>query len=128
MHGAQEALVDFVDDFHVSRQKALEEAYRPDFESLGKKCVVGVPHHLHRDVPCGVRSQTLLVHQDAQQFRNGYCGVRVIELDGDKAWKISQIARLLQEAPDDVCQRTGDEEVLLLESQLLPGLKVVVRI
>ena len=123
---AQEAAVDFVDDLQVARQNALEEFNGPALQRLGHEGVVGVAEGAQDNAPCVVPLQMLLIQQQAHQLGSGEGGVGIVELDGHLVGEGMDFVAVGPEAAQDVVERAGDEEVLLLEAQVAPLLNVVV--
>jgi hypothetical protein len=66
-----------------------------------------------------VEGNAVLVMQKPHQFRPGDGGVRVVELDRDLFGQATQIAMFVHEPAQDVGQRRGGEEILLLEAEFL---------
>ncbi len=104
----------------------LEEADGPLLERLREHRVVGVPKGLGNDGPSFVPLETLEVNEDALQLDNRQRRVGIVELDGDLLGEFLPRAFRLLEATDDVVERGGDPEILLLEAQLLAAVEVVV--
>ena len=77
----QEAVIDFIDDLQMTRQHGLEQAHRPGFQRFRHQGVIGVGEGAGGNVPGLIPVQTVDVHQQAHQFRNGDGGVGVVELD-----------------------------------------------
>ena len=125
---AHEASVDLVDDLQVAREEPLEHGDRPAFERLGEQRVVRVAARGHRRLPGAVPGHPLEVDEDAHQLRDRDRGVRVVQLDRVLRRELVEVLVRLLVAPNDVGDRTGDEEVLLLETQIAPRLVVVVRV
>ena len=121
-HFVQEALVDLVDDLQMPRQQASEQTDGPFLQGFGQQRVAGVSKRAARDVPGSVPVHVMHVHQQPHQFRNRHHRVRVVQLDHGLVRKLVPVAVLEAEAAENVIQRTGDEEVLLLEPQF-PALR-----
>jgi hypothetical protein len=80
----------------------------------------------HNNVPGNIPLQLLEVDEDALKLDDGQGRVGVVELDGNLLGELLPGTLGLLEAANDVVQRGGDPEVLLLQAQLLAPLKVVV--
>ncbi|MPM34064.1 hypothetical protein SDC9_80645 [bioreactor metagenome] len=115
----QEVLVDAVDDLQVARQQAAEQVGRPHLEGLREQRVAGVGEAPVGDLPGLLPLEAALVHQDAHQLRHRDHRVGVVELEDDPVRQVVEVEVLLQLVVDEVAQRAGHEEVLLLQSQLL---------
>ena len=100
----QKALVDFINDQQVARQYALEQKYRPGFQSLGKQRVVGVSEGARGEIPGFVPFKAMLVDQDTHQLGNRDGRVRVVQLDCDFVRQRVEAVVILGEAIQDVLQ------------------------
>ena len=127
-HGVEEARIDLVDDLQVSRQHAAEQVQRPALQRLGQQRVVGVGEGARGDRPGLVPGHHVLIDQQAHQLRDRDRRMRVVELDGELLVEVLHRQVLRAQDAEHVLQRTGDEEVLLLQPQLLALQLVVVRI
>ena len=116
----EQAAVDLVDDLQVPRQQHLEPGDRPFLQGLGQQRVVGVGQRPLREVPGLVPAELRFVEQDAHQLGDGHRRVRVVELDGDLLGQRAPVGVAAAEAPHEVGQRAGDQEILLHEAQPLP--------
>lgn len=138
---SQEVVVDVIDDLEVSWQEVLEEGNGPALESLGQDglacmhkgdqqasaCVtgrqaahvVGVGDGLGHDLPCVIEGDVLLVDQDPLQLDNGESRMSVVELDRNVVRELGPRDSNLLPSSDDVAERGGGPECLLLESELL---------
>ena len=110
--------VDAFDQLHVPGQGAAHQVHRPAFERLRKQCVVGVVETAAGDLECIVERLSVIVDQEADQLREGDCRVGVVELDCDGSRQLRDTVMVRQEPPQDVGERGGGEEVLLLQPQL----------
>jgi len=123
---SQEVVVDVIDDLEVSRQEVFEEGNGPALESLGQDGVVGVGDGLGHDLPCVIEGDVLLVDQDPLQLDNGESRMSVVELDRNVVRELGPRDSNLLPSSDDVAERGGGPECLLLESELLASPVVVV--
>ena len=80
------------------------------------------------DAPGFVPVQAFYVDQNALELRNGKSGMSVVELDGNLNWKFPPSTLRLFETANNVIERGGTPEVLLLQAELLAALRVVVRV
>ena len=117
-HGEEELVVDPVDDLEVTRKQPPEQIDRPDLERFGKESVARVCEALLRDLPCGIPLEATFVDQDAHQLGHGDDGMRVVELEDDTVGELGEVESLREHAVEEVADRGGDEEVLLLQAQL----------
>ena len=107
-------------------QHVLKKRQRPLFQSFGEKGVVGVSAGAPCDVPGLLPLHEVLVHEQPHELRHGNGGMGVVELHRPRAGEgIQQISGKKMDA-DHVFQRTGDEEVLLGESEFLSLIGLVV--
>ena len=118
-HLVEEVVVDLVDDLEVAGQQAAEQVDRPHLEGLGKKRVAGVREALLRDRPRGIPIHLLLVGEHAHELGHGDDGVRVVELEDHPLGKLREVVVRGELRVEEVGDRRGDEEVLLLQAQLL---------
>ena len=127
-HLLQEPPVDLVDDLEMARQQALHHRHWPLLQRLLQDRVVRVARRPARQVPRRVPVQPLEVDQDAHQLGDDERRVRVVQVDEHLVGQ--RVPRLVEPPvpPQDVLQRTGDEEVLLAQAELLARRRVVVRI
>ena len=73
-------------------------------------------------------SEVGVIEQDPHQFGHGQRGVRVVELDGDLLRQRAPVGAGAAETPQEIGERTGDEEIFLHEPQPLPHARRVVGI
>ena len=125
--GHHQLRIDFKDELEVARQDPLKQGHTPSFECLRQQRVIRVTERPRDDRPGLLPRQTVFVDQDAQQLHDGDGRMRVVELDGNLVREVVPgICRLFSVAADDVPERTGDEEILLHQTQLPSVLRLVV--
>ena len=112
--------VDLVDNFRMTRHEAIEPFQRPFFQCLGQQRVVRVRQSPLCEIPGLVPTEMRVVQQNPHQLGNGHRRVRVVHLDGDFLGKGVPVGVAAPEAPHEVAQRAGDEEILLQKAQPLP--------
>ena len=127
-HLLEELRVDVVDDLQVPRQHAAEYLERPPLERLGEERVVGVGERSAGDVPCLVPGQGVLIDQEPHELGDGDCRMRIVQLRRELLMKALERHVLRARDAEHVLDRAGDEEVLLLETQLLAAQLFVIRI
>ncbi len=127
-HRVEEPAVDLEDDLQMTRQHLLEPLDRPLLQGFGQERVVRVGERLLGEVPGLVPSQVRIVEEDAHQLGDGQGRVRVVELDGDLVGQRAPVGVALPEAPHEIGQRAGDQEILLHEAQRLSHARRVVGI
>ena len=110
--------VDALHQLHVPGQDAAHEVHRPAFQRFGQQGVVGVVETGAGDLEGVVERLSVVVDQEADQFREGDGRVGVVELDGDGPGQPRDVAMVCEEPAQDVGERGGGEEVLLLEPEL----------
>lgn len=119
----QEIQVDVVDDLQMAWQQVLEERDGPLLQCLRQDRVVGVAESLADDVPGIIPVEALNVDENPLQLRNSQGWVGVIELNGDLRWKVLPRPLALLEAADNIVERRGAPEVLLLQAKLLAAVQ-----
>src|SRR5258708_1944312 len=70
----------------------------------------------------------LVVQQNSHQLRDGHSWMSIVELDGDLFGKRSPICVSLPETPNQIRKRTGNEKILLHETQPLPQGGRIIRV
>ena len=114
----QETTIDFEDDFQMPRQQAAEQIQRPFLQGLGQQRMAGVGKRLARDIPGLLPTQLMIVDQQPHQFGNRHDGMRIIQLNDNLVRELFPIVVEQSEATNDILQRAGHEEILLLQTQL----------
>ena len=127
-HLVEKPPVDFEDDLEVPWQHTGEERHRPLLQCLGQQRVVRVRQRALRHGPRRVPVHDLFVDQQAHQLRDGDRGMGIVQLRHEPAIQRRQRATRLEVHADHVLERTGDEEILLLEPEPLPLAGLVIRI
>ena len=127
-HLLEEPVVDLVDDLQVAREDPLEEAHRPGLQRLRHQGVVRVCEGPPGDVPRPVPLEVVDVEQQAHQLGNGDGRMRVVQLNRHVIGECIEGVVRVEEPLDDVLERGGDEEILLLQAQLASDLGRVVRV
>ena len=127
-HLPHEAVVDLEDDLQVPREHAPQHRDRPLLERLRHQRVIGVADGSPRQIPGEVPVEALLVDEDAHQLGDGDRRMGVVQLDRGAIGEAPQVRVEALEVGEDVGDRAGDEEVLLLEAELFPVLGVIVRV
>ena len=128
LDGRQPRVVDLLNELHVARQELLQDGHRPLLEGLRHDRVVGVCEGLLGDLPGLVELEPVDVDQEPHQLRHGDGRVGIVHLEAGLLRELLQVAVGLQEAGQRVLEGGGDEEVLLLETQLLSFGGGVVRV
>ena len=106
----------------------VHQVCRPLLESLAENGVVGVGAGLSRDFESLVKGHALDLEKSYELGNAGY-GVSIVELDSVLFCEEAEIIAVLSlVAADNILQRSGAEEVLLLESEHLALVLVVVGI
>ncbi len=128
LHGFQEVVVDLKNDLQVARQDFAKHVHRPGFQRFAHQRVVGVREdlagHLKRLVP----AELMFVDQQAHQLRDRQHRVGVVEVDGGFCRQVSVGFMQLVMAVQDILDSRGDQEVLLTQTQLAPGIGGVIRV
>ena len=108
------AVVDFLDNLINSREKRSEKILGPTFKRFFHDRVVGVSHRFGDDLPGVVPFVAALVKQNTHQLRNGKRGMRVVDVNGVLLGKVCHGGEVAQMTLDDVLNRSGNKEILLL--------------
>ena len=112
----------------MTRQQHLEPIQRPFLQCFGQQGVIGVGQSPLRQVPGLVPAEMRVVQQNPHQLRNGHGRVRVVQLDRDFLGKDVPVGVAAPEAPHEIGQRAGDQEILLHKAQPLPHARGIVGI
>ena len=110
---AAEPCIDLIDDVEDLRQHAAEQIDVPLFERLGHNGMVRIIEGALRDLKRLLKAQPFL-HQQPDQFRNADCGMRIVQLNGDRIRKALDRAVLPFIPEQNILQRCARKEVLLL--------------
>ena len=124
-HLVQEGAVEGVDDLQVAGQQPPEHRHRPGLQGLGQQGVAGVGEGPAGDGPGLLPADPVLIDQQPHQLGYRQHRVGVVELDDDLVRERRPVTVAEPEPADDVPQRAGDQEILLLEPQLPAGLGAV---
>ena len=116
-HVLQEEVIEGVDDLQVAGQQPPEQRHRPGLQGLGQQGVAGVGEGPAGDGPGLLPAHPVLIDQQPHQLGYRQHRVGVVELDDDLVRERLPVAVAEPEPADDVPQRTGDQEILLLEPQ-----------
>ncbi len=81
----------------IPRKKVLQEGNGPLLECLGKDSVVRVEERVSRDLPSLVPWDILLVNEDAHEFGDRKCRVRLR----------SNLKVRTDQSPEAICARTS---------------------
>ena len=81
-----------------------------------------------RERPGLVPAEMRFVQENSHQLGDGHRRMGVVELDGDFLGKRVPVGVVAPEAPHEVGQRAGDQEILLHEAQSLPHARGIVGI
>ena len=103
----------------MARQHHLEPGERPFLERFRQQGVIGVGQRSLRQIPGLVPAEMRLIEQDPHQLRYRHRRMRVVELNRDLVGERAPIGIAAAEAPDEIGQRAGDQEILLHEAQAL---------
>ena len=107
-------LVDALDNGKHLGDDHLHQAGIPLLQRLGHNGMVGVRESLLRDIKRTVKVYALVLQQ-ADQLRDRYHGMGVVELDGGHLGEVREVgAVFILILSDNILQRSGREEVLLL--------------
>ena len=110
----------------MTRQQTAHQVNLPGFQGFAHQCVVGVRENLTAHIPCFSPCDALFVNQDAHQFWNSEHRMGVVQVDGDfvcqsvDAWETAFVAG------NNVLNRSGNQEVFLLQAQFAAGIGRVV--
>ena len=120
-----ETAVDLFEDHVDAGQAACDQIFLPGFERFGHDRVVGIGKGRGGDRPGVVPSESVFIHQQAHEFGDGECRMRVVDVDRGLLRQQVQRPVAVLVVVDDVLQRGGNEEVLLFQAQRLALVMVV---
>ena len=109
-------IVNAEDDIENIRNNAAEKLTIPRFESLAHERVVCVAECAPRNVQCVVKTFAL-VHKQTDKLRNADRRMRVIKLYCVHLRKIINRAENALVTAENVAERCGGKEILLLQAQ-----------
>ena len=112
----------------MAGQQPPEHRDRPGLQRLGQQSMAGVGEGAAGDGPCLLPADPVLVDQQAHELGYRQHRVGVVELDDDLVRERLPVAVTEPEPADDVPQRAGNQEILLLQPQLPAGLGTVARV
>ena len=124
----QEVVVNLKDDLQMARQNFAQHIHRPGFQCFAHQRVVGVREHLAADLKRIVPAKLVLINQQAHQLRDRQHRVGIVEVNGDFIRQVVVGFVQLIMAAQNILDRRGDQEVLLAQTQLAPGIGGVIRI
>ena len=124
----QQTTVDFIDDFQMARQHQLEPRKRPFLECFREQGMIRVGQRFLCDLPGPVPPQIGFIEQNPHQLGNSQGRVSIVELDSNFLWKPAPIGITVPEAPNQIGERAGHQEILLHEAEGLSHARGVVRI
>ena len=90
--------------------------------------MVGVSTGLGGDLPCFLPGQIVVIHQHTHQFCNGYSRMGIVQLERNLLIEFMDIVMLSHVLLYSFLYGGGNEEVLLLQTQLLTCIVIVVGI
>ncbi len=124
----KETSIYFKDYLHVPGQHLLEKRKGPFFESLRKKCMIGVSKCFLRSFPCPIPVNLMLIDKEPHELRHGNGGVCVVQLCCK--FFINCIWRIPCKPVNayHILQRAGDKEILLRKPELLANSRFIIGI
>ena len=122
------AAVDLLDDLELAGEERAHERHRPLLQRFRHDGVVRVGDRAAGDVPRFLPREPFAVHEKPHQLRNAERGMGVVRVDGNALGQLVPRKMRGAERAQHALQSGADEEILLLETQLLPGGGVVVGI
>lgn len=122
-------MVNAIDKFQMSWEQVTNEVNTPLFKSLWKNGVVGVTEAFVCDFPGSFDIELFNIEENSEKFNNSHSWMGVVKLASDFFWPIFPFSVLLHhKSSDSICNRGGDQEVLLLKSEFLSCISGVVGI
>ena len=122
----QEVVVNFENNLQMARQDLAEHLNRPGFQRFAHQRMVGVGEDLAGHFKRLVPVELMLVNQQAHQFRDRQHRVGVVEVNGDFVRQVAVGLMQLEVAMQNILHRRRDQEVLLAQTQLAPGVSGVI--
>ena len=110
--------VDAFDELHVPGQDSAHHFDRPAFQRLRQQGVVGVVETGAGDLVGVAEALPVVVDQQPDQLREGDGRVGVVELNGHCPGQSRDIVMMREKPAQEVGDRGGGEEILLLQPQL----------
>ena len=106
----------------------LEHRHRPGLQRFRHQRVVGVGEDARGHAPRIVPGQLMDIHQQAHHLGDRDGRMRVVQLHRNLVRQLRPARVILLVAEQYVLQRSADEEILLLQTQLAPHLGGVIRV
>ena len=122
------AVGNLLHDLPYAGQQGFHQLLGPALQRFRQDGVVGVGYRVGGDVPRLVPAHPRLVHEDPHQLRDHQRGMGVVDLDHVLFVEVFQGAIGFQMLCDDGLHRSGDKEVLLLQSQGFALIVIVLRV
>ena len=116
----EEYMIDEVNEVHVTGEQALKHVDAPLLECPGEDGVISVCERVSDHDPCLVVGQHFHVNQLPEQLNGGNHRVGVVHLDLVELREVVPVRVVLLKTLYNVLNSRTAEEVLLLQSQLLP--------
>ena len=129
--GAQlgkKARVDAIDDLQMARQDAAEHLHRPGLQCLVHQRVVGIRENTLAQRPGLVPGHGVFIEQQAHQLRDRQHRVGVVEVDADLGGQLAEVFMRLAVTAQQILYAGANEEIFLVQTQLAPGGRGVIRI
>ena len=121
-----ESAVDLFHDLVDSRKQSGEQFDGPFLQCFRHDGVVGVSTGLGGDLPRFLPGQIIIIHQHTHQFCDRYGRMGIVQLEGNLLIELMDIVMLSHVLLYCFLYGCGDEEVLLLQTQLLTCIMIVI--
>ena len=121
-----ESAVDLLYDLVDSGKQSGEQFDGPFLQCFRHDGVVGVSTGLGGDLPRFLPGQIIIIHQHTHQLCDSYGRMGIVQLEGNLLIELMDIVMLSHVLLNCFLYGCGDEEVLLLQTQLLTCIVIVV--
>ena len=121
-----ESAVDLLYDLVDSRKQSGEQFDGPFLQCFRHNGVIGVSAGLGGDLPRFLPGQIIIIHQHTHQLCNRYRRMGIVQLERNLLIELMDIVMLSHVLLYSFLYGCGDEEVLLLQTQLFTCIVIVV--
>ena len=110
-----QAAVHFLKDLVDARKLIAHHLLRPALQRLGHDRMVGIGYHPFDNRLRILPGESLLVHENAHQFRDGQPRMRIVDVnDGFIRQAVQVLAKFALVSGNDILYRRGSKEIMLV--------------
>ena len=124
----EEVIVNLENNLQMARQDFPQHIDRPGLQRFAHQRMVGIGEDLTGHLEGFIPAKFVLIDQQTHQLRDRQHRVGVIEVNGDFRRQIVVGAVQLVVAAEDILYRRRDQEILLTQAQLAPGIGGIIRV